>query len=216
MLIYPGSETPDNKECSRANMKAKRYKEKLGIENKKIIGNISRVAAKKGQEYLIRAFLKVKKNIPDSALLVVGRGPDVDRLKQLAKKLEVENDVHFLGFVKDKNAALAMMDIFVFPATWELEGFGLVIAEAMLMQKPIIAVDFGPSSEIIENGKTGILAPSADPETLAQALLTLLNNPKLAKQIGNEAKQTAQARFNIAKSAKDIRENLQNAAKSIQ
>jgi glycosyltransferase involved in cell wall biosynthesis len=215
IIIYPGSKVPESKEKARANLKAKTYKEKLGIGDKKIIGNISRIAAGKGQEHLIRAFVKVKKSIPDSALLIVGRGPDVYRLKQLAKKLEVENDIHFLGFAKDKNAALLMMDIFVFPATWELEGFGLVITEAMLMQRPIVVVDFGPSSEIIANGKTGILAPSADPKILAQAILTLLRNPKLAKQMGNQALRTAQESFNITKSAKEIRKELLNATRSI-
>lgn len=213
-LIYPGSEVPSRIEEIRARKEAQRWKSKLGIKGKRVIGNISRLALEKGQEYLIRAFVQVKKSIPISRLLIVGRGPDLGRFRQLTQKLGVSSDVHFLGFVKDRNAALAMMDIFVFPAAWELEGFGLALTEAMLMRRPIVAVDFGPTPEIIENGETGVLVPLKNPNKLAHAIVNLLENPELSGRLASQAHRLAKLRFDIEKSATKIHRELETAAAS--
>lgn len=210
-LIYPGVEVPSKKEIIRAKRKAKQLRDKLGLEEKIVIGNISRVAAEKEQELLIRAFRKVKKEVSNSALLIIGRGPDVDRLKQIAIDLKLENDVHVLGFMKDRNSALAMMDIFVFPAAWELEGFGLVLTEAMMMNTPIVSVTHGPTVEIINHLETGLLIQPRNPKAIRNAILKLVKDTDLSERLVLKAHRIAKEKFDIIQSAKRIRTELKNA-----
>ena len=191
-LVYPGAEVPNERERARAKKEARKWKKHLGIQGKRVIGNISRVAAEKGQEHLIRAMRLIKKKVPETALIIIGRGPDAKKLLTLTKKLGIREDVHFLGFVKDRNAAMAMMDVFVFPASWELEGFGIVITEAMLMRRPIVAAAFGPTLEILENGKTALLVQPRNPRQLARAIVRLLEDARVSDRLARKIQMELQ------------------------
>lgn len=142
----------------------------------KIIGMVSRIEKGKGQDTLIKAakVLNSKFRILNFKIVIVGEG-DTKQLKDLAEKLGVADKVIFTGFVDNPLGILGTFDIFAFPSRWPLEGFGLVLLEAMLARVPIVASNFGPIPEIV--GDAGVLIEPT-PEKLANAIYTLLKSPR--------------------------------------
>ena len=125
--------------------------------NNFIIGSVSRLAREKGQEYLINAMPYILKKVPSARLLIIGDGPDKIYFEKLITSLDLAKKVKITGFVKDLSKYYSMMDVFVFPTVWDLEGFGLVLTEAMSHKLPVIANNIGPLPANIQDGKNGIL-----------------------------------------------------------
>ncbi len=170
-----------------------------GWENKFIIGNISRLAKEKGQEYLIKAAPLVLEKYPDSRFLIVGDGPDKDYYNNLIKRLGLENKFKITSYVRDVSPYYQIMNLFVFPTVWELEGFGLVAVEAMIHKLPVIASKFGPIPEIVKDGKTGLLTTPENYKKLAKAIIKLMEDKDLKKRLGTAAKKRALKLYDIAK-----------------
>jgi len=181
---------------------------------KKIVGCLSRLAREKGQEFLLRAAPLVLSEIPEAEFWLIGKGPDEKRLKRLVRRLKIERQVKFLGFVKDKWQVLAQMKVFVFPTVWELEGFGLVTAEAMMVGLPVVATRLGPNPELVDDGRTGLLVEPGDPQELARAIIELLKDEKKAAQLGREGQQRARRFFSLKKTTKEIFQALEEVLKS--
>lgn len=190
--------------------KALIQKKKLDLEGKIVIGNVSRVVKEKGQEYLLDAFLMVKKKFPNVALIFVGDGPYRKFLEEKTQRMRIE-DVHFLGFRQDLYQLYALMDIFVFPTVFDLEGFGLVAAEAMMTGKPVVASKIGPVPEVVEEGKTGLLFKAGDTKELARDIIKLLEEPKMASLMGKRGRERVKKGFNIKISADKILKVLSNS-----
>lgn len=210
-IIYPGVIIPSDREIKRARIQATRWKRRLGLVGRRIIGNLSRLAREKGQDDLIQAFPQILKKIPDAILVIVGRGPDVSRLKELVRIQGLQGSVLFLGFVPDRNVALALMDVFVFTSCWEMEGFGLALVEAMVMGIPAVAANCGPVSETIVAGETGVLVPPNDPVNLARAIVEVLKKPKESQRRAKQAQALSQRKFSIRQSAIAVRKELMRA-----
>jgi glycosyltransferase involved in cell wall biosynthesis len=151
---------------------------------------VGRLEPQKGYPYLLRAFARVKKTRP-CRLVMLGEGEERRRLEHLAQELGIEQDVAFLGFQKNPFKYLARADVFVLSSLWE--GFPNVIIEAMVCGMPVIASNCpGGPGEIIENGSNGLLVPPTDERALADAILSVLDNPKLAKRLVKSGKRRAQ------------------------
>ena len=145
---------------------------------KKLGNNIllysGRMVQRKKIPVLLYAMKYVIKEIPDVHLILIGDGPLLKSFKNLAKSLEIQNNVTFLGFVSEKELLkyYATSDIYVFPS--ELEGFGQVIIEAMASGTPVICANKLPMSEIVgEGGKVFKLSDSKD---LSKKIIKLLSN----------------------------------------
>jgi glycosyltransferase involved in cell wall biosynthesis len=203
-LIYPGTKNISLAKEEKERQSGKRIKRQLRIKDGIIIGNISRIAKEKGQDRLLKVFKTIHNKYPKAHLVLVGRGPDSQRLKSIANKLKLEDNVHFLGFVKDKYSILAIIDIFVFTSTWELEGFGISLIEAMIYGKPVIAFNSGPTKEIIVSNKSGVLVEPGNNNQLTKAILDLIKNEDKRELLSMRAKKEAENRFTIEKSAKNI------------
>jgi len=156
-----------------------------------IIINVGRLIREKGQEYLIRAFGRAAKQIPDIKLLILGQGELEKDLKSLVKKLNLENDVFFLGWQKNPFKFLNKAKLFVLSSL--TEGFPNALIEAMACNIPVISFDClsGPN-EIVINGKNGILVPLADEKVLTQAIIQVLKNPFLAERLVWQGQKRAQ------------------------
>ena len=120
---------------------------------------------------------------------VVGNGRDRDRLISLAHSLGVTNRVCFHGKVSDRQKAdlLSRTDVFVLPnrhEPGEVEGFGIVFAEAAAFGLPAIAGSDGGTGDAVRAGKTGLIVDGADIVAVQNALTTLLDNPELAGDMG--------------------------------
>jgi glycosyltransferase involved in cell wall biosynthesis len=101
--------------------------------------------------------------------------------------LGIERAVRFLGFRTDVTRIFAASDVVVLPSV--AEAFGLVLGEAMVMQKAVVATRVGGIPEIVEDGVTGILVPPASPAALADAILSLLRDPERRTQLGEAGRR---------------------------
>ena len=138
---------------------------------------IGRLCYQKGFDILIESFKKVRQE-QEVKLIILGKGPDYDKLKNLIDLNKLSNDVDMIGFEKNPFKYMKNADILVISSRWE--GFPCVLEEAMCVGTPIISTDcnFGPN-EIIQNNKNGILVKPEDPAELYLVIKKLLNDKKL-------------------------------------
>lgn len=148
----------------------------------------------KGVDYLLRAFSEVVKSGLKTRLRIVGDGQQREELIILARKLRVERNVTFEGFVPYSRMPeyYRRCDIFCFPTLGE--PFGKAVIEAMACGIPVIATNTGGSAEIICNKTNGILVPPANSGAIASAIQQLRNEDERRK-IGREARSTAVRNF---------------------
>lgn len=120
-------------------------------------------------------------------LLIVGTGPEEQRLKAQAQAAGLSNRVHFLGEVSDAELPLFYhaADVFVLPSHLRAEAFGIVQLEAQAAGLPVVCTELGTgTSTITQHGVTGVVVPPANPAALARALDVLVVNPALAQHMG--------------------------------
>ncbi len=169
----------------------------LGIgANDQVIGFIGRLETQKGPHIFIEAVAQVIPSNPQVKVLLVGDGPLRSQLARLCQQLQIEKNVFFLGWRKDIPEILSMVDIVSLASLWE--AFGMVFAEAGLMQKPVVATCVEGIPEVVVHGKSGLLVPPHDPGKLAEALITLLQNPEMAKRMGVYAQKHVLSHFTLA------------------
>jgi glycosyltransferase involved in cell wall biosynthesis len=190
-------------------------KKEMSLGDRNVILFVGRKIFYKGPQILMRALPKIIQQNPKSLAIFVG--PDysfsdksktyTDYLQAMAKKLNVQNNVFFAGYVPDDilKRYYGVSDIFVFPSIWQ-EPFGKAIIEAMSFEKPVIASNVGGIPEIIINGKNGLLVPPSDVEALAQSVNYLLNNPETAKTIGQKGREIVLQRYSFEKVAEKCSE----------
>ncbi len=155
------------------------------------------VHKQKGMQIGIQAFIDIKKKFPTSKMIIVGDGLHLEYLKSLVKKLNLEREVFFAGFVPNQETSLYYnaADIFLNP-TLRVEGFPLVIAEAMACGLPVITSKIGGIQSAIEEGISGFFIKPKDINYLIEKALFILNNSELAKSMGESARQRALKKFN--------------------
>jgi glycosyltransferase involved in cell wall biosynthesis len=158
-----------------------RLREKLNKRKAdgKVIGMVSRIEKEKGQDVLIKAFSLVVKRFSKSKLVIVGEG-ETESLKKLAKRLGIEKKVEFKGWMDDVYKEMESFDVFVFPSSWKLEGFGLVVIEAMMLGVPIVANDFGPIPEV--TGDSAYLT-DGDSQNLSKAIVRVLTEENFRRTL---------------------------------
>ncbi|MBI5507467.1 MAG: glycosyltransferase family 4 protein [Deltaproteobacteria bacterium] len=173
---------------------------------------VGRLEKRKGLDYLLRAFVKIKSQVPATRLIVVGSGSARVRRRyaRLVERLQLE-DVVFTGYVPD--AVLPRYyrtaDVFCTPATGH-ESFGIVLLEGMALGKPIVASNIPGYAGVVTHGREGLLVPPKDPSSLARALVFLLMNESLRHEMGARGKATA-ARYSwkgIAKRLEGLYEDV--------
>jgi hypothetical protein len=182
-------------------------------KNKKIILSVSNLIKIKGIDYNLRAIAKVKEKHPKIIYLIIGDGPERNFLENLAKQLNIENLVKFLGLLPHKKTMeyFSVCDIFSLPS-WN-EGFGVVYLEAMASGKPIIACMDQGIDDIIENKKNGLLVNPKSEYNLFQKMDFLLSNPFWTKKIGKQAKKTVEKNYTWNHVVKNIIEVYQETLK---
>lgn len=153
---------------------------------------------------LMHAFAKIWPAFPRTRLWITGeRGAGATgrkRYEGLATPRGTLDRVRFLGLRRDMPAVLDAADGFVLSSAWE--GMPLVVGEAMAMEKPVVATDVGGVRELL--GTTGALVPAHDAESLAKAMLDVMNQaPEARKEIGCRGRERIQASFNMKDRADD-------------
>lgn len=181
-VIHNSVEVP-SLNVSKNNISLLRKKYNL-IDHEVILTSIGYFNEQKAQDDLLKAFKKVVDKRSDVKLFLVGWGRLENKLKEITEYLGLKDRVIFTGKLTRPQVfeILSITDLFVLSSRWE--GFGIVIAEAMALGKPVVSTDTDGSREVIVNGKTGILVPIKNPQILAEAILDLLEKPDLMVQMG--------------------------------
>jgi len=165
---------------------------KLGLPiETKIILFFGSLVPYKGPDILLKAFKVIKKEFSEVKLIFAGRGQMLLKLRDMAKKFDIEDDVIFLGFVEEEDKALyyKSADIFSLPSTNMAESFGIVNLEAMASGVPLVGSNLGGIPDIIHEGVNGLLAEPCEHQSLANALLKLLKDDELRHKMGNNGKE---------------------------
>jgi glycosyltransferase involved in cell wall biosynthesis len=171
------------------------FRQAMGLRGRPIIGAIARLSPVKGLDLLLRGVPNLIKNYPNIQVLLVGDGPERATLVRLAYELGIPDRVIISHPVEDTRIPLATMEIFVAPAL--REGFGLAIVEAMAAGVPVVASNGGGPAEIIEDGKSGLLIPPGDPDSLERAIRDLLADPPRRSRIAEAGRQRARSQFDM-------------------
>lgn len=161
-----------------------------------ILGYIGRLSEEKGAKYLIEAIAALKGRYIPAKLLVIGEGPELDKLQQVAKESGVENDILFLGFQDDTLSFLKIMDIFVLPSL--TEGTPLALLEAMSAKVPVVATRVGGVPDIIDDGITGVLVNPYSRVELAEAIFKLHSDDALKNLITTNASELIGKQYNMS------------------
>lgn len=179
-------------------------RDQLKLRDKKVIGILGRLAVQKGHTFLIDAMVDVVLAMPDTVLIIIGDGPERERLKVQAEALGLSEHIRWLGSMHQEEAwsMFSVMDVFVMPSLFE--GFGLTAAEAMAAGLPVVGSQVDGLSEVIEDGVTGYLVSPDDSQALAHSLIVLLNNTLLAKQFGQNGCDRVQKYFSMEQFSKSM------------
>jgi glycosyltransferase involved in cell wall biosynthesis len=173
---------------------AQELRRELGIPHEHIvIGTLARLVPVKGLSYLIRGFAQAIQHEPNLSLLIIGEGPEREELEKLARELGVIAQVHFTGFRSDIPNCLAAMDIYVNSSL--SEGLPISLMEAMAAEKALVVTHVGGMKEMIIHEENGLTIPPKSPESIAQAILQLANNPDLRLALAKAAKMDVERRF---------------------
>jgi glycosyltransferase involved in cell wall biosynthesis len=158
-----------------------------------VIGCTARLHAKNDHAALLHAFGQIARARTDADLLLVGRGPEEDRLKALVGSLRIADRVHFLGEQPDVAPYLRRMDVYVQPSV--TEGLSVSILEAMATGLPVVATAVGGTPEVVIDGETGLLVPPREPRKLAEAIERLLADRGLREAFGKAGRTRVEAHF---------------------
>ena len=169
------------------------------IKGKKTFLNVARLSPEKGQEYLLRAFSKVHKEMPDTCLVIAGSGPLQQDLTALADDLDILQSVLFTGNVPDPENYMAKADVFVLASL--IEGMPNVVLEAMQSGLPVIATECG-AREILapdtdpfrmtkteDDAKYGILVPAGDAPVLSGAMIHMMQDHALRRTYSEKGRE---------------------------
>jgi glycosyltransferase involved in cell wall biosynthesis len=156
----------------------------------------------KGIQYMLEALPDVRKKFPECRYLIVGDGDFRPVLEAQTRDLGLVRNVIFTGQRGDIPDVLAVSDIFILPTL--TEALPTVLAEAMAAQKPIIASAVGGVPEMVEDGRNGLLVPPEEPRKLANAVISLLNDPERAAVMGKAGAAIAAEKFDIDRQCRQL------------
>ncbi len=162
-------------------------------DGKRNILFVGRLEYRKGLNYLLKAFQQVKRELPDSRLIVVGPGTRLRRRYERWVQRNRIPDVVFIGYASyaDLPRYYKTADVFCAPAT-SRESFGIVLLEAMAVGTPVVASDISGYASVVTHGQDGLLVPPRNHKELARALISVLADDELRQRISARGRLTAE------------------------
>jgi phosphatidylinositol alpha-1,6-mannosyltransferase len=189
--IFPGA--PHPRETTAPEITA--LKQRFSLNGHRVILAAGRMMPRKGHATLARAMPRILERHPDTVLICTGRGPARGAVERAVQDLGIAQHVRLPGYVSDDDLATlyAMCDVFALPAgegaRGQVEGFGLVFAEAAAYGKPVVAGNSGGVTDAVLDGKTGLLVQPDDPHAAADAILRILSDAGLARRLGDAGRE---------------------------
>jgi glycosyltransferase involved in cell wall biosynthesis len=193
-VIYNGVDTERFKPRSNR----VEIRREFGLDPKeKVVLFVGRLYHRKGLETLLRSIPPVLREFINVKFVISGTGfkQKEENLRMLSKELGIEDNVTFLGYVPDEKLPLlySASDIFVLPAIYE--NFPFAILEAQATGLPVISTNVGGIPEFLVDNENGFVIEPRDPTKLTQKVLTLLQDPKLAKEMGENGRKLIEENF---------------------
>jgi glycosyltransferase involved in cell wall biosynthesis len=190
--IYSGIELDRFQPVSEEKKMDLRRKWGLG-EQDAVVGIVSKLWDGKGHIQLLDAFRQIHRTKKEAKLVIVGEGYRLEDLRRLVDTHGLDGSVLFAGFQADVAPLVATFDAAVLPSLFE--GMGRVLLEAMAMGKPVVASRIGGIPDLVEHGVNGYLVRPGSVKDLKEALLKILNNPSLARKMGQAGRQRIKSEF---------------------
>ena len=180
---------------------ASALRERLGLGGRPVLVTIARLVGRKGIHAVLEALPGVRRAVPGVAYVVVGDGPERQRLEAVAHANGVADAVHFVGSVPDEELPVwySLGDVFVMPSRSEapdVEGFGIVYLEAGACERPVVALRSGGVPDAVADGVTGVLIEPDDPQALGTRLSELLLDPTRAAELGRRGRERVLSELN--------------------
>lgn len=171
-----------------------------GWGDRPVILTVGRLQQRKGHDQLIRALPRVRQRVPAVLYAVIGEGEERGPLQRLVQELQLQEHVIWHGETGDEQLVQAYQqcDVFALPNRQvgrDIEGFGMVLLEAQACGKPVIAGASGGTAETMIVNQTGRLVPCEGPQLLADALVDLLTQPELCRQMGARGREWVLEQF---------------------
>lgn len=160
-----------------------------------LVGSIGRLTPQKGYHVLLQSIPHILQQIPDAHFLIVGDGELADSLKQQVQNMRIADRVTFTGPRSDIEAILGSLDLFVSSSLWE--GLPTVILESIAARVPVVGTQVSGTTELIQNGESGLLVEAEKPEALAKAIVDTLQDPVVARERAERAITHISARYAI-------------------
>jgi glycosyltransferase involved in cell wall biosynthesis len=182
----------------------------LPINNPPVVGLIGRLAIEKGVDIFLRAAAQVLAELPSTKFVVVGEGPDREKLESLIDKLEIRDSVSMLGRRDDMASVYASLDIMV--SASRQEGLPMAILEGMAGRLPLIATSVGEVPTVVLDGRTGVLLPPNNTVLLTSAIVALLRDPVQRERLGTAARKLIDDEFSADRMTADYLRVYQEAA----
>ncbi|MBN2468463.1 MAG: glycosyltransferase family 4 protein [Deltaproteobacteria bacterium] len=161
----------------------------------KLITMVARLAPQKDPFTFIHAAHKLTGKCPDASFLLVGDGPLREGCRALVGNLKLDDRVKVVGWRRDYNILLALSDMVVIPSLWE--GLPFILLEAMALGKPVVAAGSSGLVDVIAAGETGFLFSPRSPDSLAERMRWILDNPESAISVGKAARRTVEENYRL-------------------
>lgn len=180
-------------------------REELGLEaNAILVGAVGRLVEQKAPFDFIKMASQVGKLHPEIQFVWIGDGPLIDDARKLVKSFNLQDAFHFIGHRKDVPSILTALDYFILSSHWE--GFSLAVLEAMAAGLPVVSTQVTGAAEAIVVGETGYLAPVGDVGRLVELLISLVENPEMAKGFGDAARKRVADYFSHSRMVNEIQD----------
>lgn len=165
----------------------------FSAEGAPVVGILGPLESVRGHDTFLDAAKLVLAQVPGVQFLVIGEGPEEDRLRKRTEELGIRKNVTFHPDPDAYSSVLAGVDVFVMP--FQQTGLGITVLEAMAAGKPVVASSVGGVFYVIREDETGLLRPKNDPPAFAEAVLALLRDRDKARRIGHAARLHVEQNF---------------------
>jgi glycosyltransferase involved in cell wall biosynthesis len=204
-MMFSDQDDPTSFKVVHCGLEMRKYDFRMPKREVKYLFCVARLSSEKGLSFLIQGLKLLRDRGLDLELRLAGDGPRRIQLEQTARSLGISNYVHFLGYLTEDAviSELRDADIFVLPSF--IEGLPVSAMEAMAVGLPVIATNIAGTSELVEDGKNGVLIRPSDAQALADAVVRLIEDYDFRQRAANLARAKVVNEFDVDQESAKLR-----------